>query len=71
MSKELDNRVYHEEDEDSSSDSGSYSDESSETVLDNDESTNESTADLDDVELLKTCSREDLFMLIKRIQNII
>jgi len=38
---------------------GSYSSEGG--SVDNDES----TADLDDVDLLKTCSREDLFMLIK------
>ena len=58
-----------EDDESSSySLSSSYSD-SYESDLDRDdkmvEDNDESTADLDDVELLKSCSREDLFMLIK------
>lgn len=58
-----------EDDESSSySLSSSYSD-SYESDLDRDdkvvEDNDEDTADLDDVELLKSCSREDLFMLIK------
>jgi hypothetical protein len=61
MSKDLDQDDSEYSGSYSDSDMGSDSETESETLLDNDEG----TADLDDIDLLKNCSREDLFMLIK------